>query len=155
MNKSCLYTFNYDSIQNELVKMESRYVFGEEEKDKILFSNIKIEPSSSAFIKRRLDIILSNEDYQVLISDIQKENIRVEGFKVEYFVLNGDKTTYADRLDKLRDIGYGIEGIPDYYNPTITYALCKFHGVWYFGELTKNDFAWESTNKSHIRLVIR
>lgn len=143
MNKSFLYTFNYDSNQRELVKMESRHIFDKEEKDKILFSNIKIEPSSSAFIKRRLDIILYNENYDTLIHDIKKENIRVEGFKVEYFVLNGDKTEYADRLDKLKDIGYSIEGIPDYYNPTITYALCKFQDVWYFGVLTKNDFAWE------------
>lgn len=143
MNKNFLYTFNYDSNQSELVKMESRHIFDEEEKGKILFSDIKVEPSSSAFIKRRLDIILYNEDYDALINDIKKENIRVEGFKVEYFVLDGDRTNYPDRLSKLKDIGYSIEGIPDYYNPTITYALCQFQGVWYFGVLVKNNFAWE------------
>lgn len=143
MNKNFLYTFNYDSNQSELVKMESRHIFDEEENGKILFSNIKIEPSSSAFLKRRLDIILHNENYEALISDIKKENIRVEGFKVEYFVLDGDTTNYRERLNKLTDIGYSIEGIPDYYKPTITYALCQFQGMWYFGGLTKNGFAWE------------
>ena len=34
--------------------------------------------------------------------------------------MDGDTTEYAERLNKLRDIGYAIEGYPDYYKPTIT-----------------------------------
>ena len=137
-----LYCFNYDHFESELCKLESRYIFNKEEKNKLLFSDIKAEPSSSAFIKNRLDIILFSEDYSALINEIKKESICIEGFKVEYLVFEGDTTEYAERLKKLKDIGYSIEGIPDYYSPTITYALCYYEDIWYFGILIKNNFAW-------------
>ena len=137
---NCIYTFIYDKTESDLCKLESRYIFNQEEKNKLLFSDIKVEPSSSAFIKRRLDIVLFSEDYSTLIDEIKNERIGIEGFKVEYFVLDGDTTEYPERLIKLRDIGYAIEGYPDYYKPTITYGLCCYKGVWYFGVLNKSSF---------------
>lgn len=141
-NTRYIYSFNYDKNESDLCKLESRHIFNQEEKNKLLFSDIKADPSSSAFIKKRLDIISFSEDYSTLINEIKKESICIEGFKVEYLVLDGDTTEYAERLKKLKDIGYNIEGIPDYYNPTITYALCYYMGIWYFGILIKNNFAW-------------
>jgi len=137
-----LYSFNYHNTESALCKLESRYIFNKEDENKLLFSDIKAEPSSSAFIKNRLDIISFSKDYSALINYIKKENIRIEGFKVEYMVFDGDTTEYAERLEKLKDIGYRIEGFPDYHNPTRTYALCYYEGIWYFGVLIKNKFAW-------------
>lgn len=137
-----LYTFNYDSNESDLCKLESRHIFNKEEQNKLLFSHIKVEPSRSAYIKKRLEILSFSEDYSKLIGVIKKESITTEGFKVEYLVLDGDTTEYAERLNKLKDIGYNIEGFPDYYSPTITYALCCYQSVWYFGIMIKNDFAW-------------
>jgi len=137
-----MYIFNYDDNESDFCKLESRCIFNKEEMNKLLFSDIKVEPSSSAFIKKRLDIILFSENYSTIINEIKKEGICVEGFKVEYLVLEGDTTEYADRLKKLKDIGCSIEGIPDYYKPTITYALCYYKGIWYFGILIKNNFDW-------------
>jgi len=137
-----LYSFIYDNAESNLCKLESRHIFNKEEKNKLLFSDIKAEPSSSAFIKNRLDIISFSEDYATLIDKVKKEDICVEGFKVEYLVFDGDTTEYAKRLEKLKDIGYSIEGNPDYYNPTITYALCCYEGIWCFGILIKNNFDW-------------
>lgn len=142
-----IYSFNYNHNERDLCKLESRHIFNEEENNKMLFSDIKINPSSSAFIKKRFDIILFSKDYSTLINEIKKENIHIEGFKVEYLVLDGDKTNYAERLKKLRDIGYSIEGAPDYYNPTITYGLCYYNDIWYFGILIKNNLEWHKHNK--------
>ncbi len=135
-----IYTFIYDKTESDLCKLESRYIFNQEEKNKLLFSDIKVEPSSSAFIKRRLDVSLFSDDYSTLIDEIKKERISIEGFKVEYFVLDGDTTEYPERLIKLRDIGYAIESYPDYYKPTITYGLCYYKGIWYFGVLIKSNY---------------
>lgn len=137
-----LYLFRYENYESDLCKLESRYIFDKEEKNKLLLSDIEVAPSSSAFIKKRLEIISFSKDYTTLINQIKEENICAEGFKVEYFVLEGDATEYEDRLEKLKDIGYSIEGDPDYYKPTITYALCYFEGIWCFGILTKNKYAW-------------
>ncbi|MGL1901613.1 MAG: hypothetical protein OCC49_05725 [Fibrobacterales bacterium] len=143
-SKNYIYSFNFDDNEGDLCKLESRQVFNKEEKDKLLFSDIKVDPSCSAFIKKRLDILLFSEDYSTLIHDIKKECIRIEGFKVEYVVLDGDTTEYAERLKKLKDIGLSIEGFPDYYNPTIMYALSYYRGIWYFGVLFNNNFAWHA-----------
>jgi len=137
-----IYSFNYDSNEKELCKLESRYIFNEEEKNKQLFSNVKIEPSCSAFIKKRLDIILSSSDYTTLIAEIKEQKISIERFKIEYLVLDGDTTAYADRLQKLRDVGFSIDGEADYYNPTTTYGLCFYNGIWFFAKMIKNNFYW-------------
>ena len=107
-----IYSFSYENPQSELCKLESRYFFNKEEKNKQLVSNIKVAPSNSAFIKSRLDVISLSEDYATLIHKIKKENISIEGFKVEYLVFDRDTTEYRERLNKLKDIGWSIEGIP-------------------------------------------
>lgn len=138
-----IYTFIYDNTQRELCKLESRCIFDKEEKNKLLFSDKKVEPSSSAFIRKRLEISLFSEDYSSLIKEIKNKNIRIDGFKVEYLILDGDTTKYAERLEKLREIGYSIDGDPEYYKPIITYALCYYQSTWFFGTLVKNSFDWE------------
>ncbi len=137
-----LYSFGYDKTESELSKLESKYLFDKKEKYNHIFSNIEIEPSSSAFIKKRLDIISTSKDYETLISQIKEVKICNESFKVEYVVFDGDTTKYSERLQKLRDIGYSIEGESDYYNPTTTYALCHCEGNWCFGTLIKNGYDW-------------
>jgi tRNA (guanine10-N2)-dimethyltransferase len=145
--KSYLYFFNYDSNESEICKLESKYLFREEEKGKLLLSEVKIEPSWSAFIKKRLDVLGFSEVYEDLLEDIRKKAIRSEGFKIEYIVLEDDSTSYDDRLSKLRDFGYCIEGDPDYHHPVQTFALCMYKGLWYFGELIKNGFDWHKHNQ--------
>ncbi|WP_163707729.1 TRM11 family SAM-dependent methyltransferase [Mangrovibacterium lignilyticum] len=137
-----IYFFSYDHTESELCKLESRSVFNREEKNKVLLSDVKAEPSSSAFIKKRLEIKLFSADYGTLITKIKQAHICAEGFKVEYLVVDGDPTAYALRLEKLKEIGYSIEGTPEYYKPTTTYAICCYEGVWCFGVLVKNGFDW-------------
>ena len=141
--KKYIYTFNYENREGDLCQLEARYIFDTEVKNKLLFTDIKIDPSISAFIRKRLEIISFSDDYEELLRKIKKENITVEGFKVEYLVFEGDTTEYANRLQKLRDIGYSIEGMHEYYTPTTTYGLCLCDGIWYFGELVKNNFDWD------------
>lgn len=137
-----LYFFIHNKHESELCKLESKYIFDEEEKNKLLFSDIKFEPSHSAFIKQRLDILASSNDYFSLLEKIKNEKININNFKIEYFVLDGDTTNYGQRLEKLKDIGYCIDGEPEYYKPTITYGLCHHNGIWYFGETIKNGYDW-------------
>ncbi len=139
-----IYCFSYDNNESELCKLESRHIFNKEEKNKQLFSDIKAEPSSSPFIKKRLEITIASDSYSKLLKAIKKERICIDGFKVEYIVLEGDTTEYDTRLRKLKDIGWSIEGDPDYYKPVITYAICFHEDMWYFGVLVKNGFRWRN-----------
>lgn len=141
-NHNYIYSFKYDYHNYDLCKLESRQILAEEVKNNLLFSNIKVDPSISPFIKNRFDIISSSECYSKLLKNIKKENIHSEGFKAEYMVLDGDSTGYTERLEKLKDIGYNIEGYPDYYTPSITYSICNYKNIWYFGILIKHNTAW-------------
>jgi tRNA G10 N-methylase Trm11 len=127
--------------------MESKYLFNNKDKDKLLTTEVCIEPSHSAFLKKRLEIMFHNKDYQSLLNQIKEADIHKEKFKVEYLVLDGDETNYNKRLNKLKDIGYLIEGNPDYYKPTTTYALCYYNETWCFGLLTKNSYSWNKHKK--------
>lgn len=137
-----IYTFKYDFHHSQLCKLETRQIFDKEEMNKMLFSNIKVDPSISPFIKSRFEIISSSENYSELLLSIKDENLHVEGFKAEYLVLVGDTTPYSERLDQLKDVGYRIEGEPDYNKPSFIYSICKYKNVWYFGLLIKHHTDW-------------
>lgn len=142
MPNQYIYTFKYDYHNIELAKLESRQMFNEEMNEKCLFSTIKIDPSISPFIKNRFEILSCSDDYEQLLEIIKNTNIKCEGFKVEYMVLEGDSIGYRESLGKLKDVGYRIEGFPDYYNPTRIYSICKYENTWYFGILVKHDKGW-------------
>ena len=142
-----IYSFNYGYHHSDLCKLESRQLFDKEEKNKLLFSNIKVDPSISPFIKKRFEIISSSENYSELLKNIKKENIRLDGFKVEYLTLDDDSTEYAERLKKLRDVGYCIDAPPDYYTPSITYSICNYKNVLYFGIIIKHNIDWQKHKK--------
>jgi tRNA G10 N-methylase Trm11 len=146
-NHNYLYSFKYDYHHSELCKLESRQLFEVEEKNNLLFSNIKIDPSISPFIKNRLEIISSSENYSELLKNVNKEDIHIEGFKIEYLILDGDPTDFTQRREKLKDVGYCIDGIPDYDTPSITYAICNYQNDWYFGILKKPNADWRKHKK--------
>ncbi len=137
-----IYTFTYDETESDLCKLESRNIFTVEEQNRLVFSDKKVEPSSSAFIKSRIDVISSSEDYSNLLDQIKNESISIDDFKVEYIKLKGDNTRYPERLEKLREFGIIIKGLSDYINPTTVFALCHYDGRWYFGTQIKDKVEW-------------
>jgi tRNA (guanine10-N2)-dimethyltransferase len=143
---SYLYSFKYDYHHDELCKLESRQIFDKEESDNLLFSSLKVDPSISPFIKNRLKIISCSESYSELLIDIEEEKIHRNGFMVEYLILNGDSAQRPERREILKDIGYRIEGIPDFDSPSIIYAICRYDKVWYFGVLEKENTDWLQHN---------
>ncbi|WP_341224976.1 methyltransferase [uncultured Arcticibacterium sp.] len=142
-----LYSFKYDIHHTELSKLESRQLFEKEANDKVLFSDNKINPSISPFIKARLDIILSAPSYELLLEKVKTKDIHIEGFNVDYLILEGDSTHFTDRRIKQNDIGHCIEGEPDFENPSITYAICCQKNTWYFGILVKHQIGWHEHKK--------
>ncbi len=142
-----LYTFKYDYHHSELCKLESRQLFNTEVKDNALFSNIKVDPSISPFIRQRIELISSSEDYAELLNKIKEKNISVEGFKIEYLILSDDTTDFDERRVKLKDIGTIIKGEADYKTPSVTYTVCLLKDTWYFGILTKHNINWHDHKK--------
>ncbi|OHX64425.1 TRM11 family SAM-dependent methyltransferase [Flammeovirga pacifica] len=142
-----LYIIKYNSNETALCRLETQLLFQQELEGNHFFSDVKFAPDHSAFLKKRIDILFATADYQELLSKIKAKNICAEGFKLEYIKLQGDEIGYKPRLNKLRDIGYIITGEPDYYHPTITYALCHYNGVYYFGESIRDEVQWQNHNQ--------
>ncbi len=141
-NPRYIYSFNYDYHHAELCKLESRHIFNEAVLNKFLFSNIKVDPSISSFIKNRFEISISEDSYSRLLDKLKEKNICCQGFKAEYMLLEGDPTEYTERLKKLKDIGILIEGKPDVQNPSIIYSICNSNDIWHFGVLVKRNTDW-------------
>ena len=141
-NPRYIYSFNYDYHHAELCKLESRHIFNEAVLNKFLFSNIKVDPSISSFIKNRFEISISEDSYSRLLDKLKEENICCQGFKAEYMLLEEDPTEYTERLKKLKDIGILIEGKPDVQNPSIIYSICNSNDIWHFGVLVKRNTDW-------------
>lgn len=142
-----IYSFKYDRHYSDLCKLESRQLFGSEEKERVLFSNVKIDPSISPFLRARFEIIATSESYNDLLKKIEEEHIHVDGFKAEYLALEGEPVEYPERLKKLKDIGDRIHGEPDFKTPHIIYSICSFEGKWYFGRLIKHQKDWHKHRK--------
>ncbi len=143
-NLPYLYSFNYDHHHSDLCKLESRHLFNQEEKEKVLFSDVLVDPSISPFIKNRFEIISSADSYSALLITVKKKKIRVEGFNAEYIILHSDLADFAERQSMIKDVGYSIEGEPNFDSPTITYAICQYETHWYFGILIKPNTDWRN-----------
>ncbi len=141
-NYSYIYTFKYDIHNHDLCKLESRQLFNAVEEKNLLFSNVKVDPSISPFIKSRFEIIASSNDFSNLLRIIRDKKIYCEGFKAEYLLLHGDSTRYSDRLEKLRDIGFVIGGRPNVHAPSQVYSISYYDKLWYFGILEKHNTEW-------------
>ena len=142
-----LYSFNYDIHNSNLSKLVSRQIFKEEEKDKVLLSNKRVDLLISPFIKNRIEIIAVSENYSELIHKIKAEKIKIEAFNVEYVIIEGDSTEFSKRKEKLKKIGFSIEGNPNFKSPKITYSICFYNNTWYFGVLSKHNVNWYKHKK--------
>jgi len=142
-----LYFFISDNYERELCKLESKYTFNQKERNKMLLSDVKTDPSQSAFIKQRIDILFASDDYTVLKDQIKTKRIAIDDYKVEYISANNDTTNYCQRLEKVKEIGYCITGTPEFKKPKTIYALCHYDSVWYFGVLVKNNYDWRKHNQ--------
>lgn len=147
---SYLYRINYPLHEKNLALMEMRTLFNIDSEEKIFFSEIEIDPSDSAFLKGRLKILFSGENFQEILSFLERENFQEEEFKVEYFKLEEGDSPFEERQKLCRNIGLRIVGIPNMSNPKKVLGITKFREKWYFGIYLKNDLLWQShINKPH------
>lgn len=142
-----LYNFNYDRHHSELSKLEARQLFNKEHTDKLLFSNVEIDPSTSPFIKARLELICIASTYNELLSNIRHKDLKDHGFLVDYLILENDTTSFAERKTRLKDVGYCIDAEPSFNNPSIVFGICTYKDLWYFGRLVKEDNEWHKHSK--------
>ena len=143
-----IYQFKYDYHHHELSQLEARQLFGYSHEHKCLISHRKASPTISPFIKYRCDVMIVEKKLEHLVQLISSLNIRQEKFKISYLVTDYDQTPYEKRLSICRQIGFQIEGEPDYNTPEIVYSICLIKNIYYFGILHKNVSHWQQHKTS-------
>lgn len=144
---SYFYTINYPVYEEELCKMEMKYLFSIIPNDKYFLTNRDIRPSRSPFIKDRIKIIYNEESLEDIIENIVKEKLSYEDFKISFIKLEDTDIDYKYRLNSIRELGLVITGEAKMHNPKVNLALTKLNGRWIFGEYERNDYEWHIHDK--------
>ncbi len=148
--KKYLYVINYPTFEKSLCMMEMRTLFNKEPTDKVLISNRKFNPSNSAFIKKRLDVIYEKDNLEEILMELETDKIYLEDFKVEYLKLEKGNVTYEERLKSIREIGLRIVGVSSMTSPKIILGITKYNEKWLLGTNINNDLKWHlHDNKPH------
>lgn len=148
MEKEYFYLINYNSERDEeLCKLEMKYIFGYVPKFRHILSKIDTVCSRSPYIKEKINILLSAPSVHELIKKIKEEDIAFENFKVVYLKSGDLDVNYDERLKAVKNVGMSIKGKSNIHEPDITLGLSKIGDRWIFGIHEKNDFKWHEHDK--------
>lgn len=138
-----IYKYNYAEHNEQLVKCEMESIFKQEIATDTIFTDYNISPNKSYFINYKIEIMCSDVDIQQLLVKINDMNLYYEKFKIEFIDVKTAVMEYKERIGyciQIADLidGYGIMSNPDY-----TFVVTRINGMWYFGELTRNNRRFE------------
>lgn len=140
-----MYVVNYPTQEEEICHLEMKIVFEKDLEDKMLFSDVKFNPSNSPFIKTRLDILYEKDTVEEILEEIIKDKAIYDNFKLEYIRLtNENNIPYEERLDVIRKLSNKIEGCHNFKNPDFNFGITKVENKWLFGIDNKNDYKWHT-----------
>lgn len=145
-----LYIFNYPPEQEELCKLEVKYLFNTSLFNKYYFTNKEIDVSTSVFIKARIDIYAMNVDYHALLDTLKKKYLFLLDFKVIYLKNDVTHVDYQESLSWCKDISWPIGGSVNMAHPQHTIAVTKLNDTWVVGYYHHGRPTWKKhDNKPH------
>ena len=147
INRRYFYSINYPVFEEDLCKMEMKYLFDRVPSEKYLFSDYYVEPSRSPFIKDMISIIYEEDSLAQITEKIIKDKLSYDDFKVCYIKLENGDVNYKERLRSVREIGLVINGQSQMHNPKVMLGVTKVHGKWIVGEYERNDYEWHIHDK--------
>lgn len=141
-----LYTYGWHSDEESLCQLEMRAFFDFDAEINVLFSNQRISPSRSPFMKERLQIIYRGKTVDEIVEQVKNLSIGEDTFKVismnHYQISSIEKFKLKERQKVMKKVGLAINGVPDLDNPTHRFGLVFIDGIWYFGLYEKNEPVW-------------
>lgn len=146
MISSYLYTYAWQTNEEELCRLEMRALFGFDIESNIVISPRKIEPSRSPFMRSRLDVLHEANDLAEIVQFAQGLELGHTTFKV--FCLNkfdlGDiaKIQQEERHQVERQIGYVIQAEPELDHPDLILGVVWHNNRWYFGYYVEGEAVW-------------
>ncbi|SJZ90719.1 tRNA G10 N-methylase Trm11 [Cetobacterium ceti] len=142
--KKYLYIINYPKPEKELCLIEMKYLFKDKFFNKILFTEEKINPSISPFVRFRLEILFADENIEKICKNLKDKGETSEDYKVEYIKFEEETIPHEERLNTIKALGLSILGTCKMTKPKNLFGIIKINNIYYFGKLLKNDFMWDT-----------
>jgi len=149
-----LYSINYTGPEEELCRMELKYLLHGDVTGKCFFSDVKVDPSRSPFIRHRLSILHAAATLDELADRLRAEH-RTD-FAFMHFKFEGSELTYEEWRDRTAELvravncaavdGATVNAAAGDTSRTLV-GLAKKSGVWYFGEYAQNDNRWKEHDR--------
>lgn len=142
-----IYTYTQHTDEHDLCMLEMRSFFGFDVTSTVLRSSIEIDPSRSAFMKERLDIMYEGNNLEEISQQVEQYNLGESTFRVINLNTSDLDTTkkigHPERRKIEREIGLRVNGTPDLVNPPAnTFGIVLLDGKWYFGKLVESESVW-------------
>ncbi|WP_255551434.1 methyltransferase domain-containing protein [Sporosarcina sp. E16_8] len=142
-----IYTYTQHTDEHDLCMLEMRSFFGFDVTSTVLRSSIKIDPSRSAFMKERLDIMYEGDSLEVISQQVEQYDLGDSTFRVVSLnttdLDSTKKIGHPERRKIEREIGLRINGTPDLVNPPDnTFGIVLLDGKWYFGKHVESESVW-------------
>lgn len=143
---SYLYTYAWQTNEQELCHLEMRAMFGFDVASNILLASKKIEPSRSPFIRSRLDVLYEAEKVKDIALFAQQLVLGAGTFKVvclnKFDLGDIQKIQQHERHQVEREIGLCIQAEADLVKPDIVFGLVWHNNRWYFGNYVEGEAIW-------------
>ena len=155
-NLGFIYTYTQHMDEHDLCMLEMRSFFGFDVPSTVLKSSIRIDPSRSAFMKERLDIMYEGNNLEEISQQVEQHDLG--GFTFRVVSLNTAdlgttaKIGHPERRKIEREIGLRVNGIPELVHPPgKTFGIILLDGTWYFGKLVESESIWfQHQKKPHM-----
>ena len=141
--KKYLYIFNYPPVQEELCKLEFKYLFKDTFRSKYYFTDTSIDIDTSIFIKAKIDCFAVSTDFKELVELIRKKTLFYIDFKVVYLKNDSTHVEYKESLQWCKDISWPIGGSVNMAHPKHTIAITKIEDTWYVGYYHHGIPSWK------------
>lgn len=139
--KQYLYFYNYDENEFDLCRMEFQEIFHESMQSKYHITHQNFDYRRSAYIRGKLEIIRSSEQFDDIVSYLEKNKMCFYDFKVVYIKNEITSVDYKESLECCKRLALPIDGSVNMQNPKIVFGLTKINKTWYFG-IYENNMIW-------------
>ena len=145
--KTYLYNVNYPEYEETLWAIEARTLFKASPKEKVFLSDVAVNPSISPYIKNRLEIRHKTLAFEELLLKVEQDENTTTNSVIKYLKFASGDTHAAGRKTLYKELcGRFKEALEDEATQ-VTYGITFHEGLWYFGELLRNDGLWRGHNK--------
>lgn len=142
-NTRSIYTYTYKREDRGLCQLEMRAFFGVDNDSNVIESSVQVDPSRSAFMNERIDVLFEAGSLVELIEQVREFDPSDKSFKV-IFVKNpiGENPSFLERQSVEREVGLAVHGNVDIEKPEQLFAIMNRDNRWVFGNLLQSESIW-------------